>query len=105
MKSLTTKYRWPVVTGATASIGQGFAQQLARGGMHVVLVARSEDALYDTAEKLRTQFAIQTPVLALDLPHAIAAETVDLETLDLDVGLLSNNAAVEQRGAFVRHSD
>ena len=105
MKSLTTKYGgWAVVTGASSGIGKSFADQLARAGMNVVLVARSEEALHKTAEELRTQFSVQTRVLALDLAHPIAAETLDLETLDLDVGLLVNNAAVEQRGAFVRHS-
>lgn len=105
MKSLTAKYGgWAVVTGATAGIGKSFAHQLAREGMHVVLVARSEDALQATAEELQTRYAIQTRVLALDLAHPIAAETLDLETLDLDVGLLVSNAAVEQRGAFVSHS-
>ena len=105
MNSLASKYGgWAIVTGATAGIGKSFAQQLARDGMHVVLVARSEDALQETAEELRTQYAVQTRVLALDLSQPMAAETVDLETLDLDVGLLVNNAAVEQRGAFVKHS-
>lgn len=105
MKSHATKYGgWAVVTGATSGIGKSLAHQLAREGMHIVLVARSEDALHETAEELQTQYAIQTRVLALDLAHPLAAETVDLETLDLDVGLLVNNAAVEQRGAFVRHS-
>jgi short-subunit dehydrogenase len=105
MKSLASKYGgWAVVTGATAGIGKNFAHQLARDGMHIVLVARSEDALHETSEELRTEYAIQTRVLALDLAHPMAAETVDLETLDLDVGLLINNAAVEQRGAFVRQS-
>ena len=88
MKSLASKYGgWAVVTGATAGIGKSFAHQLARDGMYVVLVARSEDAIQDTAEELRTQYAVQTRVLALDLSHPMAAETVDLEPLDLDVGL------------------
>lgn len=105
MKSFASRYGgWAVVTGATAGIGKSFAHQLARDGMHIVLVARSGDALQETAEELRTQYAIQTRVLALDLAHSMAAETLDLETLDLDVGLLINNAAVEQRGAFVSHS-
>lgn len=105
MNSFATKYGgWAVVTGATAGIGKSFAHQLARDGMHIVLVARSCDALQKTAAELRSQYAIQTRVLALDLGRPVSAETVDLETVDLDVGLLINNAAIEQRGAFLRHS-
>ena len=105
VKSLTTKYgTWAVVTGASSGIGQSFAHHLARAGMNVVLVSRSQDALEKTANELRSQFAVRTRVLELDLSQPIARETLDLETLDLDVGLLVNNAAIEQRGAFVRHA-
>ena len=105
MKSLTNRYgSWAVVTGASSGIGKSFARRLARAGMNVVLVARSEDALNETADELRSQYAVQTRVLALDLSSAVARETLDQETLDLDVGLLINNAAVEQRGAFVRQT-
>ena len=105
MKSLTKKYgSWAVVTGASSGIGRSFAHQLARAGMNVVLVARSEDALNRTADELRSQYAVQTRVLALDLSSAVTREILDQETLDLDVGLLVNNAAIEQRGTFVRHS-
>lgn len=105
MKSLTSKYGgWAIVTGATSGIGRSFAEQLARDGMNLVLVARTETALQQTAKELQSQYSVQTRVLALDLADSIARETLDLETLDLDVGLLINNAAVEQRGSFVRHS-
>lgn len=105
MKSLTSKYGgWAIVTGASSGIGRSFAEQLARTGMNLVLVARTEAALQQTAEELNAKYSIQTRVITLDLTDPIARETLDLETLDLDVGLLINNAAVEQRGSFVRHS-
>ena len=106
MKSLSTKYGgWAVVTGASSGIGRSFAHLVAIEGMNVVLVARSEAALNDVAEELHSRYSVQTRVLALDLTDRLSRETLDRETLDLDVGLLINNAAVEQRGAFLRHSD
>ena len=105
MASLSSRYGgWAVVTGASSGIGESFAEQLAHEGMNLVLVARSEDRLEKTAIQLRTQYAVQVRVLPLDLTEPTSAETLDLETLDLDVGLLISNAAVEQRGAFLRHS-
>jgi len=105
MRSLTTKYgAWAVVTGASSGIGRSFADQLAQAGMNIVLVARSENALRKTADGLQARYTIQTRVLALDLTAPVARETLDLETLDLDIGLLVNNAAAEQCGSFVRHS-
>lgn len=105
MKSLTAKYGgWAVVTGATSGIGRSFAERLAEAGMNLVLVARTEAALKQTASELQARYSIQTRVLSLDLADPLAPETVDLETIDLDVGLLINNAAIEQRGAFVGHT-
>ena len=106
MKTLSTKYGgWAVVTGASSGIGRSFAHLVARDGMNVVLVARSEDALKETADELHSRYSVQTRVLALDLTEPLSRETLDRETVDLDVGLLINNAAVEQRGAFLRDSD
>ncbi len=104
MRSLTSKYGgWAVVTGATSGIGRSFAEHLARAGLNLVLVARSEAALKEAELEFRRRHAIRTRVLALDLTRPLSRETLDLETRDLDVGLLVNNAAREQRGAFVRH--
>ena len=106
MKTICSKYGgWAVITGASSGIGKSFAHQVARDGMNCVLVARSEESLRKTAKELRSLYSIQTRVLALDLTEPISRETIYRETLDLDVGLLINNAAVEQRGAFLRHSD
>lgn len=105
MKSFSTRYGgWAIVTGASSGIGRSFGRQLARAGLNLVLVSRSEAALEEVAGELQREYGIQTRVIALDLIQPIARETLDLETRDLDVGLLVNNAAAEQRGAFVRHS-
>ena len=102
MKSLSAKYGgWAVVTGASSGIGRSIAERLAADGMNLVLVARSEQALQETADELRSRYSIQTRVLSLDLADPISPETLDLETIDLDVGLLVNNAAIEQRLSLI----
>ena len=105
MKSPSEKYgKWAVITGASAGIGKSFAHLLAKKGMNIVLVARTEATLKKAADELRLQHGIETRVVALDLAAPHASETLDAETLDLDVGLLINNAALEQRGSFIRHT-
>ena len=105
MKNLTNKYGgWAIVTGASSGIGKAFAYQLARAGVNVVLVSRSEHALQQVSSELNENFRVRTRILALDLTESTAGQRLESETADLDVGLLINNAAVEQRGAFVRHA-
>ena len=49
------KGRAALVTGGSSGIGRGMATALARAGARVVLVARGEQALKETAEGLRAQ--------------------------------------------------
>lgn len=108
MTSLSKKLRrygdWAIVTGASSGIGRSFAHHLASAGLNVVLVARSERALQSVSDALRENHGVQTRVLPLDLTKPSASQKLEAATADLDVGLLVNNAAVEQRGAFVGHS-
>ncbi|MCH8277196.1 MAG: SDR family NAD(P)-dependent oxidoreductase, partial [Bacteroidetes bacterium] len=41
-----------IITGASRGIGRGIAQSLANEGCHLVICARGEDALMDTANAL-----------------------------------------------------
>lgn len=105
MSDLTKKYGdWAIVTGASSGIGQSFADKLARNGVNVVLVSRSETAMQSIADKLSQDYGILTRVLPLDLTNSTARDKLEAATADLDVGLLINNAAIEQYGAFVGHT-
>lgn len=42
-----------VVTGSTDGIGKGYAKELARRGMNVFLISRSQNKLDDTAKEIR----------------------------------------------------
>lgn len=101
---LTKKYgEWAIVTGATSGIGKSFAEQLARNGVNVVLVSRTESVLKSIEEELRHMHGIQTRILPLDLTKSDHRRELETATADLDIGILINNAAVEQFGSFVAH--
>jgi short-subunit dehydrogenase len=84
---------WAVVAGASDGIGAAFAEELARHGVRVVLVARRRPLLEELADRL----GVETRVVALDLSTESAAEDLAAATADLEVGLLVYNAGADPR--------
>lgn len=91
---------WAVVTGASDGIGRAIALELAATGMNLVLVARRQDALGQLARDLRTQHAIETRTMALDLAQPSSVAALVEATRALDVGLLVAAAGYGTSGAF-----
>jgi NAD(P)-dependent dehydrogenase (short-subunit alcohol dehydrogenase family) len=93
-----------LVTGASAGLGEAFAEELAARGAHVVLVARSGDKLAKLASRLERDYRIKATCIAIDLAAAGAAEEVAFEVKrrDIPVDLLVNNAGF---GVFERFLD
>ena len=86
--------RWALVTGASSGIGEAFAQRLAALGMHLVLTARRGDLLEKLAEDLHVRHGTRCEILPGDLsdPHRAQAIVRDLESRDIEIELLVNNA-------------
>lgn len=102
LKTLPARYgAYALVTGASEGIGQCFAEELAKAGMNVVLVARRQDRLDALARALEAQYKVLCPVIVADLS---SAEQLDglLEITDkLDMGLLVCNAGFGTAGHFL----
>lgn len=96
--------RTALVTGASAGIGQAFAELLAGRGYGLVLTARRVDRLEDLAAALRQRHRVPVHVIAADLadPSAPAAIIADLQGRALQVDLLVNNAGYGLPGRFDR---
>ena len=92
MSFASTYGPWAVVAGASDGVGEAFAQEVARRGLDVVLIARRRPLLESIAERIERDTGAQTRVLAIDLATAGAADDVIAATEDLDVGLLMYNA-------------
>ena len=56
-----------LITGASKGLGVTFAEELARRGADLVLVARSKDALQTLAARLTAQYGVKCYVIAADL--------------------------------------
>lgn len=95
---------WGIIAGASEGLGAEYADQLARRGLNLVLVARRLELLKTLAAELTSKYGIRTKCIELDLSEADAAEQIVRLTMDLDVGLLVYNATYSTVGPFLDQS-
>ena len=91
-----------LITGASSGIGSTFARALARRGMSVVLVARSEERLGTLATELSQRHGIRAEVIPADLSQEDAIHQIQREVQQrgLVIDLLVNNAGFGLNGYF-----
>ncbi|CCG53615.1 Probable short-chain type dehydrogenase [Flavobacterium indicum GPTSA100-9 = DSM 17447] len=105
MTNFKQKYKdYTLITGASAGIGKGFAEQLATKGLNLVLIARRADKLSELASNLEAKHNIKVKTLALDLLADNAISEITNATENLEVGLIVLNAAVEVHGDFTNNN-
>jgi len=87
---------WAVVTGASWGIGNGFAVELARRKLNVVLMARSKDRLEEVSKDLESRFGVQTKVVVVDFSNRDSSMYEAIQQLlePLHVTVLVNNVGV-----------
>ena len=91
-----------LVTDATSGIGYELAKLLAKDNYNLVLVARSEENLRETAKELETLGNIHTHIVPIDLFAPGAAEKIYSFTRDhnITIDVLVNNAVQGEGGLF-----
>lgn len=56
---------WAVVTGGTDGIGKSYAEELAKRGMKIVLISRSQDKLKEVSNNIKENSTLkQGPLLS-----------------------------------------
>ena len=95
---MNLKGKAAIVTGASRGIGRAIALHLAREGAQVLLTARSEKGLEETA----AQAGAQTRVFACDLRQPESAGNIAEAALRHfgGIDILVNNAGATRRGDF-----
>jgi short-subunit dehydrogenase len=93
--------KWAIVAGASQGLGAAYAEELARRGLNLILIARRAELLQSLAKELSTKYSVKVKPLVLDLSFPDAAEQIIYQTMDLDVGLLVYNAAFSAVGPFL----
>jgi len=100
-KDLKKFGEWAVITGATDGIGKAYALALAKKGMSVVLISRTETKLQDVAKEIndKNYDGVTTKYVVCDYSKFDdqAKHKVKEAIKDLNIGLLINNVGVSYR--------
>jgi len=87
--------KWVLITGAGRGIGQAIAEAFAEQGASLILVARSEDQLQETAKGCKDKGAPATEIHATDLTNPQAIEELANQLLSKhEIYGLVNNAGM-----------
>jgi short-subunit dehydrogenase len=98
-----TPRRIALVTGASAGIGEAFAEVFAAQGFDLAITARREAKLRAVQARLREKYGVRVEVLVEDLedPAAPARLCAELERRGLKIDVLVNNAGYGVPGSYV----
>ncbi|KAJ8923518.1 hypothetical protein NQ315_010096 [Exocentrus adspersus] len=87
--------KWAVVTGATDGIGKAYAEILAKKGLNIVLISRSQPKLEAVAEEIETKYKVETKIVAADFTDTTQIyHHIDKQLIGLEVGVLINNVGM-----------
>lgn len=100
MTDFKSKYGpWALVAGASEGLGAAFAEEIAKRGVNLILIARRLDKLELLANKLQNQYKIEVRYQSLDLADFQQVRSY-IAQLDIAIGLLVYNAAYAPIGYF-----
>ena len=88
-----------VVTGASSGIGTALAEELAKRGYSLILVARRGDLLDRLAQRLSSTYGVDAEVRAIDLSDRDQRAPLVQELTEREIAILCNNAGVATFGA------
>lgn len=100
---MSDQKKYALVTGATSGIGKELAKLLAKDQYNLVIVARNQDVLNDTANELKLESGVEIRTLAKDLFKREAAFEVydEVKRQGIQIDVLVNDAGQGQYGEFV----
>lgn len=92
---------WALIAGASMGIGRAFSHEAAARGLNVVMLARGEELLRETAAEVAEQHGVETRPVVADLADPAIGTVVAGATDEVDVGLFVYNATIAMHGRFL----
>mmetsp|Transcript_5658 Transcript_5658/g.6943 ORF Transcript_5658/g.6943 Transcript_5658/m.6943 type:complete len:320 (+) Transcript_5658:105-1064(+) len=105
-KNLTKLGKWAIVTGATDGIGKAYAMALAKKGMSVILISRTEAKLQAVKEEIESKgYGVEVKYIVCDYSNfdEKAKNKIKESIAGLEVGALINNVGVSYRYPMFFH--
>lgn len=89
---------WAVVTGCTDGIGKAYTEQLAKRGLNIVLISRTQSKLEELAKELEDKYSIHTKCVAADFTEQTAIyPKIKAALADLSIAVLVNNVGMSYK--------
>lgn len=106
-KKLTKFGKWAIVTGATDGIGKAYAMALAKKGMSIILISRTEAKLKAVKEEIESKgySGVEVKYVVCDYSKFDdkAKKNVKDAIAGLEIGVLINNVGVSYRYPMFFH--
>jgi len=94
INKFTGAENWAVVTGATAGIGEGFCDELAKRKTNLVLVSRDETKLKALSKRLEETYKIETKIVKIDFSKPVDYSEFTTRINSLNISILVNNVGI-----------
>ncbi|MBN3326489.1 HSDL1 protein, partial [Atractosteus spatula] len=87
--------QWAVVCGASDGLGRAYTEELAREGVSIILISRSESALQSFAKAIADAYGVETATIGADFSQGQEAyKPIKDAVKDKEIGFLVNNICV-----------
>jgi 17beta-estradiol 17-dehydrogenase / very-long-chain 3-oxoacyl-CoA reductase len=103
--SLSKYGTWAVITGATDGIGFAYAKELAKRGLNIVLISRTQSKLDACKKEIETKYPkVEVRTIAADFTKTDGLfDHIKKELSDVPVGILINNVGLSYPHAEFLH--
>jgi 17beta-estradiol 17-dehydrogenase / very-long-chain 3-oxoacyl-CoA reductase len=97
--------KWAVITGATDGIGKAYSMALAKKGLNIVLISRTEAKLQEVQKEITSKYNVEVKYVVCDYSKFDAAAKASVQKVlnDLDIGILVNNVGISYRYPLYFH--
>jgi 17beta-estradiol 17-dehydrogenase / very-long-chain 3-oxoacyl-CoA reductase len=86
--------KWAIVTGSTSGIGKSFAEHLAKTGMDIVLISRTQSKLDEQTEEIKKLYGVECRNIAYDFTKMGDERKIFYKALDRECEYLDKNGGV-----------